>query len=79
MIVLGILYHVLQTRRATPRCPYFRQAKPVGGAVQGQCTVSANPVTDPRMATAFNPKVCVSTQHKLCPTYRAAKSGREAA
>jgi len=79
MIVLGILYHLLQTRREVARCPYFRAAKHFAGSRQGECTVSANPVTDPRMATAFNPSVCVSTQHKLCPTYRAAKAGREAA
>ncbi len=75
MLVLFLLYRLAQRRRNMPRCPHFRQERHFAGRVEGQCTVSANPVTDPRMTTAFQPGVCASAQYKMCPTFRAAKSG----
>lgn len=75
MLVLFLLYRMAQRRRNMPRCPYFREARRSTGGSDGQCSVSANPVTDPRMTTGFRPSVCASSQYKMCPTYRSAEAG----
>lgn len=75
MLVLFLLYRAACRRRNAPRCPYFREVRRSPGSAQGQCSVSANPITDPRMTTAFQPSVCASAHHKTCPTFRSAKAG----
>jgi hypothetical protein len=75
MLVLFLLYRAARRRSNRPRCPYFQEARRSPGRIEGQCSVSANPITDPRMTTGFQPAVCASAQYKSCPTFRSAKSG----
>jgi hypothetical protein len=78
MILLLILYRISQASPGRARCPHFGGARHFARGRQDQCRASTSPVTDPRMTSGFDPDVCESPHYKSCPTYRAAKSGRQA-
>lgn len=78
LVLLIALYLVRQARRNAPRCPYLRGARHFARGLRDQCSASTDPVTDPRMTTAFDPSICGSSHYQSCPTYRAANSGRAA-